>query len=297
MVSKRKIKIFWSIIAGMSLGVTVFAQTAIGGVSPDYSAMLDVKSTTKGVLFPRMTTTERDAIVQPATSLMIFNSETGTLQINLGTPSSPYWLSIESPRTCRAKVSATTYKNFLCYNLGAYSTSADPFTPSWEIFGGYWQWGIATRAADGPTSAAALNDGPLAGWNNSMPAGSGAWTDGAKSPNDPCPTGYRVPTASQWDAVINHNIATFVGSFNQEPTNTDAGILFGTELFLPLAGLRDIPDGASQYRSLIGYYWSSTEDNMVLTNARALVVDGVSPIVETIDADRLFGNSIRCIAE
>jgi hypothetical protein len=39
---------------------------------PDASSILDIKSTQKGVLIPRMTTAERDAIVNPATGLMVF---------------------------------------------------------------------------------------------------------------------------------------------------------------------------------------------------------------------------------
>lgn len=47
----------------------------IGGSGPaDSKAQLEVKSTTKGILFPRMTTTERDAISSPTTSLIIFNT-------------------------------------------------------------------------------------------------------------------------------------------------------------------------------------------------------------------------------
>lgn len=38
------------------------------------SAMLDVKSTTKGLLIPRMSRTERDAIASPATGLLIFQN-------------------------------------------------------------------------------------------------------------------------------------------------------------------------------------------------------------------------------
>jgi hypothetical protein len=41
--------------------------------APDASAMLDVKSTTKGLLIPRMTTTQRNAIVAPAEGLLIYN--------------------------------------------------------------------------------------------------------------------------------------------------------------------------------------------------------------------------------
>ena len=41
------------------------------------SAIIEARSTSKGVLFPRMTTTQRNAISSPATSLIIFNTTTG----------------------------------------------------------------------------------------------------------------------------------------------------------------------------------------------------------------------------
>lgn len=44
----------------------------------DASAILDMVSTTKGVLTPRMTTTQRDAIATPATGLLIYNTTTNT---------------------------------------------------------------------------------------------------------------------------------------------------------------------------------------------------------------------------
>jgi hypothetical protein len=45
--------------------------------SANASAMLDVSSTTKGMLAPRMTTTQRDAISSPASGLLIYNTTTG----------------------------------------------------------------------------------------------------------------------------------------------------------------------------------------------------------------------------
>ncbi len=50
------------------------AQVAINttGLPPDNSAMLDVASETSGVLIPRMTIVQRDAISSPATGLMIY---------------------------------------------------------------------------------------------------------------------------------------------------------------------------------------------------------------------------------
>jgi hypothetical protein len=47
----------------------------IGTTTPNASSLLDVTSTTKGVLVPRMTQTQRNAIVSPATGLLIFQTD------------------------------------------------------------------------------------------------------------------------------------------------------------------------------------------------------------------------------
>lgn len=51
-------------------------QTAINttGNQPDNSAMLDISSTTSGLLIPRMTDTQRSAIAAPATGLLVFQT-------------------------------------------------------------------------------------------------------------------------------------------------------------------------------------------------------------------------------
>lgn len=51
-------------------------QTSIGTSTPEVTAKVDVSSTTQGLLPPRMTTTQRDAIVAPAQGLLVFNSTT-----------------------------------------------------------------------------------------------------------------------------------------------------------------------------------------------------------------------------
>ncbi len=57
---------------------------AIGDVAVDSSSILEITSTLKGVLFPRMTTTQRNAISSPATSLVIYNTTTAQLEIYIG---------------------------------------------------------------------------------------------------------------------------------------------------------------------------------------------------------------------
>jgi|TARA_R110000823_G_scaffold159218_1_gene290244 hypothetical protein len=50
------------------------AQVGIGTTNPNASSALDISSTTKGLLTPRMTTTQRNAIVAPAESLLVFDT-------------------------------------------------------------------------------------------------------------------------------------------------------------------------------------------------------------------------------
>jgi len=54
-------------------------------ISANYSALLVLESITKGLLFPRMTTTQRDAIVNPIAGLVIYNTTTNVLNFHNGT--------------------------------------------------------------------------------------------------------------------------------------------------------------------------------------------------------------------
>lgn len=75
---------------------TTIAQNGDVGINtltPDPSASLDITSTTKGLLIPRMTTPDRNAIVNPASSLIIFNTTLNDVEYNAGTASTPKWVS------------------------------------------------------------------------------------------------------------------------------------------------------------------------------------------------------------
>ena len=62
-----------------------YAQVGIGTSSPASSSQLDVTSTTKGLLPPRMTTSQRNAISSPATGLQIYNTDNRAIETFTGT--------------------------------------------------------------------------------------------------------------------------------------------------------------------------------------------------------------------
>ncbi|WP_269227455.1 hypothetical protein [Flavobacterium eburneipallidum] len=65
------------------------------GSTADNSAILDLKSNNQGVLVPRMTQTNRNAIATPATGLMIFQTDnTPAFYFNAGTPTTPNWQTV-----------------------------------------------------------------------------------------------------------------------------------------------------------------------------------------------------------
>jgi hypothetical protein len=76
---------------------SLYAQVGIGTTLPDASSALDIFSTSKGFLMPRLTTVQRDLITSPATGLMIYNTSLDDGQINIGTPAVPNWIGLKKP--------------------------------------------------------------------------------------------------------------------------------------------------------------------------------------------------------
>ena len=75
------------LLAALLLIITVNtqAQVGIGTASPAATAQLDVSSTTKGFLPPRMDSTQRNAIGSPAAGLIIYNTTLKSVQVYNGT--------------------------------------------------------------------------------------------------------------------------------------------------------------------------------------------------------------------
>ncbi|MFZ1750331.1 MAG: hypothetical protein WAU01_09075, partial [Saprospiraceae bacterium] len=67
-------------ILAFSQNVSISAD----GSFPDNNAMLDIKSNSKGILIPRLTSAQRLGIISPVPGLTVFDSETFTYWIYRG---------------------------------------------------------------------------------------------------------------------------------------------------------------------------------------------------------------------
>lgn len=68
------------------------AQVGIGTSTPNASSMLDVSSTTKGLLAPRMTTAQKNAIASPANGLLVYDSDLAKFNFYNGTA----WITLNT---------------------------------------------------------------------------------------------------------------------------------------------------------------------------------------------------------
>jgi len=280
-----------SLVLGASL--TSYAQVGIGTSSPN--AALDVTSTTNGFLPPRMTTTQRDAIASPAVGLVIFNTTTnclnfyGGLWIEIcgtgGYPSGAVFCG--SGVTAVVDVTTSTGKTWMDRNLGA--TQVATSSTDANSYGDLYQWG---RGADGhqcrtsaTTSTLSSTDQPGHGdfilaaedWRSS--ANTNLW-QGVNGVNNPCPSGYRIPTETELNAER-----------LSWSSNNSAGA-FASPLKLPLAGYRGSYPPAINNVGTYGFYWSSTVSS---TNSRSLFFDSSSAVMGT--NYRRFGYSVRCLKD
>lgn len=74
---------------------SAFSQTGIGTTTPNASAKLEVASTDRGVLLPRMTSAQRTAITSPANGLLVYQTDGVTgFYVNTGTSASPTWTRV-----------------------------------------------------------------------------------------------------------------------------------------------------------------------------------------------------------
>ena len=289
------------------VNVIVFAQTGIGTTTPEQSAQLDVSSTDKGFLTPRMTASQRDNIENPAQGLIIFCTDCasgeGELQIrltsswkslSLGDVNDPIWPAGTVhcngiPTEVIDVTNPTTGKTWMDRNLGA-SRAATSSTDE-EAYGDLYQWG---RGADGhqcrnsnTTTTLSSTDEPghgdfilgnylmCSGTEWRCPENNNLW-QGVNGTNNPCPNGYRLPTEAELDEER-----------LSWSSNNDEGA-FASPLKLPMSGFR-ISNGSITAVGSVGYLSTST------TTARTLYFFYMQSLI--ISYQNVDAYPVRCIKD
>ena len=278
---------------------TLTAQVAVNadGTDPDNSAMLDVKSDTSGVLIPRMTQIQRDAINSPATGLLIYQTdETPGYYYYNGTN----WIGITG--TGEGAISNSTC---IDYDGNAY--------PTFTI--GYQVWMAenlrVTHYRNGDTIPNVTDGGA---WS-ALTTSAYCWYDNDQTTNEKygalynwyavddssglCPEGWHVPTHAEWTTLTTYLGGTSVAGGKMKSNselwsspNTDASNISN---FSGLPGGVHNSNGAFFNVGSYGYWWYSTE--YPSSNAYYSNLGYGFGYVYVANANKREGFSVRCLRD
>ncbi|MDB4174831.1 DUF1566 domain-containing protein [Flavobacteriaceae bacterium] len=275
-------KKLFTLLAAVLFTATTYAQIGINNETPDASAALDITSTTGGLLVPRMTETQRDAISPAATGLMIYQTD-GTAGFYYYNGSS--WEGYYSKNEV----------DVLIEGLDARITALEPLPAVGVFYGGGVVFHIFedgdTGYVEGETHGliAAIEDQSSGiQWYNGSNVTTGA-------------TGTAIGTGSaNTDAIINVQGATDT-SYAAGLARAYAGGGY-TDWFLPskdelnkmyqnksTIDAAATPNGGSSFP--LSSYWSSTEYNSS-TSFRQRFENGSTGI---INEDKYNANSVRAV--
>jgi len=229
----KTIKINFSILILLFFGNTILAQTE--GVSikgspgaPHASAMLDVESSTKGILIPRVALTALNNIAPmattPATALLVYNTT-----LNPAASLSPgfyYWEGIWKKLNSGAelwKVDANN-ANSIYYSqpangtvqVGARTTPTSAYTTTFQVYGPsvFFSMGAGASSPPGPRQGIIIGDA-----NNAagvVPQGSpgGHWNE-INCVSEPLDLQWNTGKDVQMGAWAGSNLFVFRGALNK----------------------------------------------------------------------------------
>ena len=232
-------KQIFTLLAAALLTATTFAQVGIGTATPDASSALDITSTTKGLLIPRMTAAQRDVIPLPTQGLMIFCTDCasgeGELQIKLTSS----WKNIIGDDVNDPIVVGSFYGGGVVFYL---FEDGDADYVSGEIHGMVVAFSDVATSVEWGCNGTNLLNVPNVPWNGGNPAGSGAEIgDGFNNTNNILKDCATAPAAL-------------------------AARSYGPDWFLPSAKElnqmyvnKTTLEGVSGFTAFSSYYWSSTE--------------------------------------
>lgn len=282
------------------------AQVGVGTNSPNVSAQLDVSSTSKGFLPPRMNESQRIAISNPAAGLVIWCYDCGAngeLQVFNGSAWTNLVGGAASSFVCGTSKVTFSYRNTLvtygtvsslgkCWldrNLGASRVASA--SNDVASYGDLFQWGrgddghqarnsnvVTTSSSnDNPGNANFISSPFSEPFDWRSPQNPNLW-QGVNGTNNVCPSGWRIPT----EAELNAERVSWI-------SNNPQGAL-ASPLKLPLAGFRDFGYGQLNDEGGTAFYWTSSISG---NYTRSLYFSSGNASFST--NNRANGFSVRCI--
>ncbi len=295
----------------ISIGLNTMAQVAINidGSVPDESAILDLKSASKGLLPPRMTAADIGNIVNPASGLMVFNIDDEKVyvfvsnnnewkELNYGTG------TITPPWSCGyAFVDSRDMQSYETVQIGLQCWMAENLNTGEMIIGSIVNNQLNNQTNNGNIEKFCYDDdlancniyGGLYQWDEMMQY---ITTEGSQGI---CPTGWHIPSDAEWTELTDYlgglSIAggemKEVGTTHWNSPNTDA---------TNNSGFTALPAGARSYSSepfvnlgYKNYLWTSSELDPMMAWLRWLRNTNGQVYRSASDMNKREGYSVRCI--
>ncbi len=310
----KNIKLLFLLIA-MLQSYGIFAQVSINtdGTTPDASAILDLKSTEKGMLIPRMSQTEIVNILNPANGLMVFNTTNNRLylfdssanewkEIAIGTGT----LTPVSWQCGDTLVDTRDGKSYATVQIGTQCWMAESLNIGTMINGNSNQTdnGVIEKFCYNNDTANCATYGGLYQWNEIMNYGT---TEGAQGI---CPTGWHIPTDAEWKTMEMYLGMSQAQADSTEWRGTDEGGKLkeaGTAHWISpntgatnSSGFTGLPGGynypGGQFSDITHHvdFWTSTETG---TNAWYRKLNYGYATVGRNNNNENYGFSLRCVRD
>lgn len=283
------------------------AQVAINtdGSDPALSAMLEIKSTDKGLLLPRIADT--NSIPGPAEGLVIYDLSSKCVRYFNGTswsdcignPISSWSCGMVLTDTRDGQTYNTVQIGSQCWmaenlNYGALLTAGTAMTNN----------GIVEKYCYNNSTANCDVYGGLYGWNEMMNYTAVAGSKGI------CPKGWHVPTDAEW-CTLEQFVDATITCGSQALRGTDGGGKLKEAGFSHWAspntgatnssGFTALPggrwDGLFSYINTYAFWWNSTEFYDYNSYAWSRGISGTSPKADRNVNPKTFAFSVRCIKD